>query len=111
MREVAADVARTEGIPVEDEVERTYPSPFLPLFSAGVDIAANTAIGPATPLHYVDFHPTQHPLLLVSPSLGEAVNRWVEMYEAGYYAWDRTTERWDDTRHSSADQPIITLLV
>jgi hypothetical protein len=25
---------------------------------------------------------------MLAPSLGDAVHRWVEMYEAGHYHWD-----------------------
>lgn len=61
-------------------------------------------------LHYVEYHPNEHPLLLLAASLGDAVNRWVEMYEAGYYKWDRTVQEWDYSRHDASLQPTITLI-
>jgi hypothetical protein len=108
MIDVAAGVAETP-----DDAERLYPSSFLPLFGSGgsVTIAANTALGPATPLHYVEFHPNDHPLVMLAPSLGDAVHRWVEMYEAGYYRWDEARGEWDFSRHDAALQPTITLLI
>jgi len=70
-----------------------------------------TALGPATPLHYVEFHPNDHPLVMLAPSLGDAVHRWVEMYEAGYYHWDEAGSEWDFSRHDAAPQPTDTLLI
>ncbi len=56
---VAADVSDTP-----DDAEKLYPPSFLPVFSTGgsVTIAANADRGPATPLHYVEFHPNDTPL-------------------------------------------------
>lgn len=109
MRAVAAEVAQMR----DEDIERHFPSSFLPVFGTGgsVTIAANAGLGPATPLHYVEFHPNDHPLVMLAPSLGDAVHRWVEMYEAGYYSWDEASGRWDFARHNAALQPTVTLLM
>lgn len=108
MMDVASGVTETP-----DDAERVYPSSLLPVFGSGgsVTIAANSALGPATPLRYVEFHPNDHPLLMLAPSLGDAVHRWVEMFEAGYYRWDEGRSEWDLSRHDAARQPTITLLI
>ena len=105
---VAAEVCETP-----DEANELFPPTFVPAFGTGgsVTIAANAALGPATPLHYVEFHPSGDHLRMLAPSLGDAVNRWVEMYEAGYYRWDEARGEWDQSRHDASRQPIITLLI
>jgi hypothetical protein len=110
-RETMMDVA-SQLTEAPDDAERLYPSSFVPVFGSGgsVTVAADSAVGPATPLHYVEFHPNDHPLVMLAPSLGDAVHRWVEMYEAGYYRWDAAREEWDFSRHNAALQPTITLL-
>ncbi len=109
MRAVAADAAHDRN----EDIEQHFPSSFLPVLGTGgsANIAANAALGPATPLHYVEFHPNDHPLVMLAPSLGDAVHRWVEMYEAGYYRWGEATGQWDFSRHQAALQPTITLLI
>lgn len=49
--------------------------------------------------------------MMLAPSLGDAVHRWVEMYEAGYYHWDEAGSEWDFSRHDAAPQPTDTLLI
>jgi hypothetical protein len=107
LRGVAAEAAQMR----DEDIEQHFPSSFLPVFATGgsVTIAADAGIGPATPLHYVEFHPNHHPLVMLAASLGDAVHRWVEMYEAGYYRWDEGRGRWDLSRHDASLQPTITL--
>jgi hypothetical protein len=108
MRVVAAQVAG----PRDEDVDKLRPPSMLPMFGTGGSpvIAADSARAPASSLHYLDFHPTSHDLLMVAPSLGDAVHRWVEMYAAGLYRWDTHAGVWDVPR-DIAQQPIITLLI
>jgi hypothetical protein len=102
--ELAASSGRDE--PRARNAERLLPSSFLPLFGTGGDatIAADAGVGPATPLHMVWWQDGDHPVVMVAPSLGDAVHRWVEMYEAGYYRWDVEEGDWDFERFGSVPQ-------
>jgi hypothetical protein len=93
--ELAASSGRDE--PRARSAERLWLSSLLPLFGTGGDatIAADAGVGPATPLHMVWWQDGDHPVVMVAPSLGDAVHRWVEMYEAGYYRWDVEEGDWD----------------
>lgn len=114
LQAVADDVAASSGRaePRAGYAEQLWPSSLLPLFATGGDatIAADTGVGPATPLHMVWWQDADHPVVMVAPSLGDSVHRWVEMYEAGYYRWDVQEAAWDFERFDSTHQPTITLL-
>jgi cell wall assembly regulator SMI1 len=94
--ENAVAVAANGGSGNPDDL---WPPTYLPVFKwADWTIAADCTIQrPSSPLFCIDAMHSFGNRALVAPSVGDAVGRWVEMYEAGYYVRDESNDDWVET--------------